>query len=226
MKNFKNNPKSKIPSLLNMDPELRKLIRENFSTVPLSTISRWSTQRLYPPVPVLEFMASYKNTNIAYLLGETDIDLPWELTEKVDRSLEEILNEKDMKVSTFARKINGDLKITKGYLDELPTRVNSLLAIAEGLNVSIDYLLGHTNWKSWEDYHAMQNPLDNVKPGHPIYIVKAYKISPEQPLSKAIELGLGSYALLDKDGKMVLFPNGKTLSKEQLSTSDIYIIEI
>ena len=163
-------------------------------------IYRWRSSIYYPPVDMLVMLSAITRQPTSYLLGQTDILKEAEKTEMSPRDIKKILKKRGMSVADLAAKAGTTSATMRDLLLKFPNiRTNSLIAVAEALDVSTDYLLGLSSHTRWEDEH----PFANVSPGTPAYIEKE-------------EEEVGIYCLLGNDGKTVYMPDGTCCDKDEL----------
>ena len=144
-------------------------------------------------------MTSEIDTNIEYALGLTQISAP-NSGRKITFRLGSLLKEKGISYFGFANLIETSPATVKRYVEGAPhMRIETLLAMAKGLGVSVDYLLGLTDYKTWNDYRKKLEPFSGVAPGDAIYL--------EFP-----DEGLNGCALMHPHGGKVVFPTGKMRS--------------
>ena len=169
--NIYNTRNSRLPQFLKIDDNKAKLqqeIADHFNVSP-STVFRW--RKGVPPCPeILAELAQFFNTNIAYILGVTDVDIA-NKNYKINVKGKEIIKKKKISVSEIASTIGSNPRIVKDILEgKSLSRTHAILAISEILNVSIDYFLGLTDVVQWEEYHLFEDPFYLCQEGEPVLV--------------------------------------------------------
>lgn len=159
----------------------------------------WAAGKRCPPLQLLVDMVFETESNIEYALGLTDIAKGND-TDIIKLRLEPLLKESGFSKHSFAKSIEtSSLTIDKYLSKDIKMRVETLLSMAEGLNVSIDYLLGLTKYKTWDEYHKLIEPFSGLNPGDAAYI----------SFPDSLE---GGNVLLHANGTHIVFPSGKSRS--------------
>lgn len=118
--------------------------------VSLSVINRAVFYGIIPSLKVLIKIADHFNVSLPYLLGVTDNEAFYKSAQPVAfcGRLDELAEEKGVKYSQIAAR----MPFTRNYFYEwkrantLPT-LNYLIALANYFGVSVDYLLGRTDYR-------------------------------------------------------------------------------
>lgn len=87
-----------------------------------------------------------------------------------DKTSAQIINdlkrEKRMDTHILSKRTGIKYNTLRGYLNENPLKNNitldSIIKIADALNVSVDYLLGRTEIKNYNDQEALENFMKKV----------------------------------------------------------------
>lgn len=169
--NIYNTHNSRLPQFLKIDDNKAKLqqeIADHFNVSP-STVFRW--RKGVPPCPeILAEFAQFFNTNIAYILGITDVDIA-NTSYKINVQGKSIMKKKKISISEIASTIGSNPRIVKDILEgKSLSRTHAVLAISEILNVSIDYFLGLTDVVQWEEYHLYEDPFYLCQEGEPVLV--------------------------------------------------------
>ncbi|MEY8369597.1 helix-turn-helix transcriptional regulator [Anaerovoracaceae bacterium 42-11] len=151
-----------------------------------------------------------RKTNLSYLLTQTDIDLPCDTYSPHNR-LTELRENAGYTRIEFCGICNMTYKTLLRYeTNEILGPLSTLLLFSSILQVSVDYLLGLTEYRRWED--ASSNPIiRNLSPGKAGYMELPH---------------LTTYFLVSDDGDWVLFPDG---TKEKITSPnfrDAKILEV
>lgn len=161
-------------------------------------IYRWRSLKNYPPIEMLVKLSEITRQPTSYLLGQTDVLRENDSTEIHPREISAVMKEKGMTEASLARRAGTTVSTITDLIEKFPKiRTNSLIAIAEALEVSTDYLLGLTIHRKWEDF----TPFVGINPGEPAR-VERYDGSGKM------------VCLLGLDGKTVFAPDGKTYEVE------------
>lgn len=143
------------------------------------TIAEWATGTSIPNLENMLKIAEYKGSNISYFLSLTDVNMPLDSysvsTEKM--RLKELRQKAGYSKEAFA-KLAGvtPLTLTK-YEEQGPLlRLSTTLSFAEALHVSPEYILGLTNYKTWDE--ANLSSYENLKlTPSSVYLVKEKEIA-------------------------------------------------
>lgn len=168
-------------------------------------VYRWRSAIYYPPVDMLIKLSEITRQPTAYLIGQTDVlkEVGSEKGEPLD--IKSYMESRNIKVSDLASKAGTTNATMRDLLGKFPNiRTNSLIAIAEALDVSTDFLLGLSRYPRWED----AKPFMNVVPGEPAYV----KRDDEED---------GFYCILGFDGKTVYTADGKSADKDSFAGARI-----
>lgn len=196
---------NRIPACLEV-PWIKENILEMLGGEATSMdIYRWRSAIYYPPVEMLVKLSVITRQPTAYLLGQTDVLKEIEGAALNPQDIKALFKDRNMSISELAAKAGTTVSTMRDLVSKFPNiRTNSLIAIAEALNVSTDYLLGLTAHPRWED----AEPFSNVAPGEPAYI------------EKENEEG-GGYCLLGEDGNTVYLPDGTSCTVEDLKWNKV-----
>lgn len=186
MKDYKTIYKNRIPEILS-DPAIRNGVKRRLENTPKVNIaiSRWQRGILLPSIDNLITISLVSGYSISYLVGETDIESPCYGNAKVYKKstlnsslqkkepvldknrLNDLLKKEHITINKLAVMAENSFDTIKKAITNYPNaRPNTLLSISKGLGVSIDYLLGLTNWKTWEEYDQLSaNPFGILNPG-------------------------------------------------------------
>lgn len=199
------NYKSRVPEFLKLKKMNQRALSLEYNISEIS-IYRWINLNNYPPLNALLKLAKEFNTNLSYLVGMTKIDAPIE-TYKPKLELEKLMEESGYSCRSLADKLETSLTIIREYIEEPRySRVTTLIAMADALDVSLDYLLGLTPICKWEQVALKKNPFYLCSAGQPVYIY-AYKTAADGSVEKAEGNGL-----IHADGKSVIFPSGRIVN--------------
>lgn len=225
-------PATRIPEIVS-DPSVRAYIRTYYKELgkdhyPDIAMARWKNGTHYPPVDVLIGIATILKTNLSYVLGLTDVNAPCDFTtEPKERTLHDLMETRKMNMRELASGMNFNYKSLHNFETELPRkRVYSLMMLSEAINLSADYILGYTDWETWEMYSQLSKPFSNVKAGSAAYIVADKDSRSIKDIESAIERGDGQYCLITTDGRFVLFPNGNKISIRDEMFKGAFVINV
>ena len=156
----------------------------------------WASGKTCPPLKLLVDMAWETRTNIEYALGLTEVKEANDRNE-INFRFPELLEESGHTYFSLAKKIDVAPATVKRYAEgNVQMRVETLLAIAEGLKVSLDYLLGLSDYRTWEEYRRVLEPFIGVRPGEAMFL--------SFPQSE-----MDGFVLMHPQGGRVVFPTGK-----------------
>lgn len=223
---------TRIPELLEK-PEVQKFIRDYYINedkayyVPIA-MTRWRKETHYPPVEVLIGIASLLNVNLAYVLGMTDEKVPCDFSKPpVERSLDDFLAVRDMNKRDLVLALDKNYKLLHSIEEKLPLkRPYSLMKLSKALGLSVDYIMGYTNWETWEMCVRLNKPFQGIKAGTGAYLIADKNVRTAVDVEEAISRGDGTYCLLSPDGKQVIFPNGKKYSVDDDMFIGSYIAKV
>ena len=230
--NEKSNLKTRLEECL-ARPEVRAVVHEYYESrgkgnYPAIAINRWKKGVLLPPVDLLVSMAKATRTNVAYILGLTDISCPIEDgAPGKERSLEDLLLAAKMSEKDLVRALNNNYKKLELYREHIPyERIKSVISLSEATGLSMDYILGYSDYTSWEVYAKMEHPFRHIEAGAGAYVIADKSIRMKADVEDAIKRGDGSYCLLSLDGKHVIFPNGNKVSIDDEIFGGIYVAAV
>lgn len=208
-----------IPRLSELvsNEEVRKYIHKKYKSPYASVVIRRCADGVqFPPVNMIIDIARILGTNVDYLMGKTDvIAKTGKANVNKEKSLSDLLEMRGMTEAEFMRFFRADKKMMDRYRERLPvTRITSLVNLAEAMQVSVDFLLGCTDWENWELCARMQDPFSCITPGTAAFIVADMKVRTLAEVRDALERRDGRHCLLSRDGKTVIFPNGKSIDKD------------
>lgn len=162
----------------------------------VATIQSWTSLEHQPPLSLLLYIAKKLKTNISYILGQTDIGRKCESYE-INMDLCLFMNEAGYSATGLAEKIGTSTRIVQGYMTNPRfNRLNTLLGCAETFDVSIDCLLGLTDWRKWEYSEITKNPFAIIPASAAMRIV--------------LPTGENIYGIMSADRKTVCIPNTNT----------------
>lgn len=186
MNDYKTIYKNRIPEILS-EPSVRNGIKNRLEKTPKVNIaiSRWQRGLLLPSIENLITISLVSGYSISYIVGETDVESPCYGNVKVykkstlnkalpkkepslDKSrLKNLLEKEHITLNKLAVMADTSFDTIKKAVADYPnSRPNTLLAISKALGASIDYILGLTDWKTWEEYEQLSaNPFGILKPG-------------------------------------------------------------
>ena len=123
------------------------------------TFRHWLNGKGLSNINQLAKLAEFFDVNCAYLLGLTDVRTS-NSTYKISVNLIQTLNKLNISIAEFKNRMGMQaVTFTKYSAANPPTYLKTYMAMAEALDVSIDYLLGFTPYKNWEtDYARAINP--------------------------------------------------------------------
>lgn len=200
------------------DARVRKYIDDYYkergkASYVTTAISRWKKGTHYPPVEILHGVADILDTNISYVLDLTDVDFPMEIkVPEREKTLEEILETSEVSERDFYVAINYNNKALESFKKKLPfNRITSLMTISNITGLSIDYILGYTNWKNWELCGKTIHPFKEFDAGEAAFVVADKNVRSKKEVKEALDKKDGMYCLVSADRKMIIFPNGNTV---------------
>lgn len=210
-------PRTRIPKVLG-NKKVQEYIHNYYAmegkdNYPSIAMARWRKETHYPPVEVLIGIARTLRTNVSYILSLTEVNCPCDYDKAPEeRTLQDLLDVQNMSKKELISALDSNYKAVYRYEEELPKKkVYSLIKLAEALHVSVDYILGYTNWESWEPRSQIDRPFSNIKAGSGAYIVADKGIQSVEDINRAIRRGDGKFCLLSEDGEYVIFPNGNKI---------------
>ena len=178
-----------------------KELMERYDKTSVANFYIWATGKKCPPLKLLVDMTWETETNIEYALGLTDV-IAKNDTNIVKPKVSELLKEQNDTILSFSKKIETTSLTIKRYSDGFSKmRLGTLIAMADGFNVSVDYLLGLTQYRTWSEYRRMLDPFVDALPGDALHITFPH---PYEEMSGNV--------LMHPLGGKVLFPTGKTRS--------------
>lgn len=203
MRKYIDEYENRIPACLDV-PWIKENILELLEGKATSMdIYRWRSSIYYPPVDMLIKLSEITRQPTAYLLGQTNVLKEAENANLPPVDIKEIMRRKRVNLTGLAARAGTSPATMRDLISKFPNiRTNSLIAIAEALCVSTDYLLGLTPFPRWED----PEPFSNIAPGEPAYI--------EISFTEEAKDQEGTYCLLGKDGNTVFMSDGTKRSKD------------
>ena len=214
------------------DDRVESFVRDYYvsrgkETYPAIAAGRWKKGLALPPIEVLAGIAKCLGTNISYILGMTDVCCPNELEEPSTKTLDELLEAAGMTEIDLVRAFNNNYKKLYLYRERLPyNRVKSLMCLSEATGLSMDFILGYTNYENWEMYGRMSRPFAMIPAGSGAYVVADKDIHGLSDVEAAISRGDGSYCLLSYDGESVIFPNGNIVSIDDEVFEGVFVASV
>lgn len=199
---------NQIPEALSLD-WVKKAVKAAFSdSIQNTSMSRWARGLTYPPVKVVRFLAITTKTPAAQLVGQTEVAsrLEKDFSAK-ERDIKLLLEERGISHRRLAELMETDPNTAGDIIKNYPNiRLNSMIALSEALGLSIDYLLGLTDYRTWEEEaHSSEKPFADVDYGTPAYVAPA--ATPEAN---------GFYCLVSNDGRTIFTADGRTrLAKDE-----------
>lgn len=193
-----------------------------------TAITRWKKGTHYPPVEILIGIARILHVNVAFLLGLTDVDVACEYNQQPKQhNLNELLELRGMSGTELANALNKNFKAVYAFREKLPLgRITSLMKLSNALDLSVDYILGYTNWETWEMCQRVNNPFSSIKAGDAAYLVADKNLRSVSDVEEAIRNGNGQYCLVSRDGKYVFFPNGNRFSIDDELFLGVYVAKV
>ena len=151
--------------------ELKKLTGANDLAV-----TKWAAAAVLPPLETLLLLANTTNTNISYLLMLTEVSSPI-TRQEIKFRLKETRIMRGYMQKELAEKAGVTPKSICSYetSEELiygRKSLRMLISVADALSVSLDYLLGLTERKGWENIE--DSPFFKIKPGMSVQIKSDY----------------------------------------------------
>ena len=186
--------------------------------VQLATAYNWINGYRVPPINVLLDLCEKGNTNLSYLLALTAVDAPLETYSPYNR-IDELRKERGMKIVEFQKTLNTTLAVYHRYADEenrrsTTGRISTLVTFSTFFGVSIDYLLGLTEYRTWKHYLATIDPFIFVEPGTPALV--KYKSEEGDEVS--------GYILMHENGKYIISSEGMMISKTSPDFDDVIVM--
>lgn len=194
---------NRIPEFIERDwlkQSIKERLGENYSNM---EYFRWLKNEHLPSVDSLVLIAELSSTNTAFLIGQTDIKNQPASYEINPKNLKDIISKKCDSIASLARDVGTSPRTITKLIEDFPhIRTNSLVALAEALSVSTDYLLGLCEFETWEHYlQTEEAPFIFIKPGEPAFISV-------DDLSEVKASGNGQYCLMHDNGESILLSNG------------------
>lgn len=217
---------TRLPEVLD-DKRVRRYISGIYDAQYASVaIARWKKGPQYPPVWMLAEMAKIIGGNIDYILGRTDIKALIESTPEREKTLDELQAISGLTDTELRRSLNSDSAMVLRYRKKLPiNRVTSLIALSDALGLSIDFILGYTEWETWELCGKLMSPFMDIPSGSAAFvIVKGVKT--KKDIYDAIKDRDGQFCLVSSDGKEVIFPTGETISIDDELLEGSYAVKV
>lgn len=136
------------------------------------SVGVWLRQSQMPPISVLLDMAKELNTNVSFLLSLTEYSFPLDSYEP-DMRLNEIRKEKKMHLVELAEQSGASITTVRKYGDGEIDKPNLkvILTFSTLLGVSMEYMMGLTRFKTWEDAAISYNPFILLEKGKAICII-------------------------------------------------------
>ena len=223
-------PDTRLSDILN-EKSVQVYIQEYYDErdkgwYPSTAIARWKKGTHYPPMDVLLGISKILKTNISYLLRLTDISCPNEFEEpEMKHTLEELLAARSITEKELAEKLNKNT--VESFKKELPlNRVSSLIKLSSAIDISADYILGLTDWETWEICAKVAKPFKGIEAGSGAYVIAKKGLHSIFEIEEAIRKGDGMYCLLSMDGKSVIFPNGNSLDIDDEMFKGSYVTRV
>lgn len=199
------------------DRRVKEFLRQYYASeagrgvkYPASIIGRWKKGTTLPPVDVLAGMAKALDTNMSYILGLTDVKQPLDYDRPMqEMTLDRVLEIANMSEKEFVKALNKNYKKLYLYRERLPyERVRSMIKLSEVVGLSLDYILGYTQYENWDLCAKQENPFRRINAGDAAYVIADKDIHGISDIEDAIRRKDGAYCLVSSDGKYVYFPNG------------------
>lgn len=198
MKNYRDEYKSRVRLLVKSPGITADALAKKYGQPSGLAITRWLSNDTWPPLDSLIKIAEENRTNIDYILGKTDVCSPNE-TYELNFRLGELMKERGLTRTKLATMIGTSTKVITKYLTApIMTRINTIIALAEALDVSVDYLCGLTPYRVWELQIIETDTFFLIKKGQAACIL--------------CEDGHYEWCLLSEDGMNVILPDGKYYS--------------
>lgn len=162
--------------------------------------SRWQKQctEKHPSLMLLIEIARKAETNISFLLGLTDKDTADDKYE-ISFNLKQHLENAGLTRPQFVEKMECTYGTIQRYTNNLDScRLFTLLKMCKCLNCSLDYLLGLTAYKNWEDPNKQNAIFEGIAPGTPLHIISGT---------------FNSNCIVSQSGDDLLFPDGTVVKK-------------
>lgn len=136
------------------------------------SVGVWLRQSQMPPISVLLDMAKELNTNVSFLLSLTEYSFPLDSYEP-DMRLNEIRKERKMHLVELAEQSGASITTVRKYGDGEIDKPNLkvILTFSTLLGVSMEYMMGLTRFKTWEDAAISYNPFILLEKGNAICII-------------------------------------------------------
>lgn len=209
------NPKSRLPHLIKKSGMTLTEFAEKYNVAPVS-VRRWISGESYPRLSILIDIAKENETNLSFILGRTDISTPITRYEP-ESKLYEALHITGISKKELGERANITSQVLSRYFSRPRySRIAMYLRFADILNVSVDYLLGLSDFVNWEDILLLRNPFYYCKPGDCICI---------HSKSSRENSEVSGFCLIHTDGESVIFPTG-TIVKMNDSIFEGVTVEI
>ena len=180
------------------------------------TVNRWYLGYKIPSLENLINLAWCSNTNVSYLLNACEVNRPLHRKEPHLR-LSQLRKELNYSITALceATGLNHntikDCERNESFAPDkkMPTQT-TLFKVAESLGVSLDFLLGLSDYRTWDEQER-HSPFLKYPPG------------------LAIHIKAGDYetdCLIDVTGENVIFPTGEAIGidSEKLAFATVYDI--
>ena len=190
------------PINLNKLMEEKKISEEtvmNICGVGENTVYRWKHLQAMPSFENYIKLAEVFEVSLDYLLGNTSIKENDIKTYKVSNRIKALREINNYSIYKF-HKVTGILErtIKKYETNEMTKpRLATYLEFSNAFGVSLDYLLGFTESKTWDDFIIEKYPFDLISPGGALRVRSKDNVE---------------YALLDFAGQNIIFANNETRS--------------
>lgn len=229
---------TRLPEYLR-DEDIQEYINEYYrnegkESYPSIALPRWRRETHYPPVDVLVGMARIKGTNVSYILGMTDISAPNEYSvPRCEHTLSELLelcrmSEKDLMTEWTGDSVRNSYKTLHQLKTRLPfKRLQSLVRLSNALGLSVDFILGYTDYATWEMWHQMNvDPFGALPAGAGAYVIADRTVRTSADAEDAVIRGDGSFCVVSSDRRSVFFPNGNRLSVDDELFKGVYVARV
>lgn len=149
----------------------KELLAEKYQ-IQKESVGVWLRNSQMPPFNVLLDIAKELGTSVSFLLTLTEHNFPLDSYEP-DIRLNEIRKEKKMHMVELAEKSGASITTVRKYDDGEIDKPNLkiLLTFSSILGVTIDYMMGLTRFKTWEDAAIHANPFLLLEKGKAVCII-------------------------------------------------------